>query len=88
MKILIIEPNPLLVEGYIAVLGNEKHTFLKMANSQEFFALFTTVKDLDLALITDHSMGVFDEKVEIGLDCTAFIKKDIPYCKIILLTDK
>lgn len=87
MKILIIESNALLIEGYIAVLGNEKHTFLKVANGQDFFALFTKAKDLDLALITDHSMDVFERKLKTGLDCALFIKKNIPYCKIILLTE-
>jgi len=87
MKILIIERNPIVVEGYMAILGSEQHTFLKTTNCEDFATLFTTLHDLDLAIITYEILGFADEKLETGLDCAVWVKKNIPYCKVILLTE-
>jgi|GEM_PF-3515590 len=87
MKILIIERNPMIIEGYMAILGPEEHTFLKTANCEDFATLFTTLHDLDLALITYETPSFSDKKLETRLDCATWIKRNIPYCKVILLTE-
>lgn len=87
MKILIMERNPMVVEGYMAILGSEQHTFLTTTTCEDFAALFATLYDLDLAIITCEFLGVSDKKLETGLDCAVWIKRNIPYCKVILLTE-
>lgn len=87
MKILIIERNPMVMEGYRALLGPKKHTFLTTTNCEDFASLFAPLPDLDLAIITYEILGFADKKLESGLDCALIIKENIPYCKVILLTE-
>jgi len=79
--------NPMAVEGYRAILGSEQHTFLTTTTCEDFAALFAPLHDLDLAIITHEVLEFADKKLETGLDCAVLIKKNIPYCKVILLTE-
>ncbi|EHQ41675.1 hypothetical protein Myrod_0839 [Myroides odoratus DSM 2801] len=87
MKILIVESNLMVVEGYISILGKKKHTFLNTTNCEDFFTLFETILDLDLAIITYDLVGVSENKLVSVSDCVLVIKRNIPYCKIILLSE-
>lgn len=86
MRILLADDHLMTLEGYISILNNEAHTYLKAQSCKELYKQILQLDYLDLAII-DHDMpGYEKENLHSGLDCSLLIKEKFPFCKIILIT--
>lgn len=91
MNFVIIDDHPFILEGYGNVIKQNYHqsSIKKLASCKEVYDYFendTEAKRTDIVLI-DFNIPSYDEKnIKNGIDASNFIRKIIPYCKVILLT--
>lgn len=91
MNFVIIDDHPFILEGYGNVISQHypKSNIKKLSTCKETFEFFSEdqeSKRTDIAIV-DYNIPGFDaENLNNGIDITNFIKKLIPYCKVILLT--
>jgi DNA-binding NarL/FixJ family response regulator len=95
MNILIVDDHPITVDGYENVLKHKdfshlKFKFSKAYSCKEAFDTITqkikTQKSFDLALIDQGLPSYNEHGLLSGSDLAIFIKKNMPECKIIMIT--
>lgn len=91
MNFVIIDDHPFILEGYGNVIKQNypQSSIKKLASCKEVYDYFENdaeAKRTDIVLI-DFNIPSYDEKnIKNGIDASNFIRKIIPYCKVILLT--
>src|SRR5690606_38893145 len=85
MNILLVDDHIMTLEGYSASLNKEDCIF-KAQNCKQVYEYVSKRNVFDVAVI-DYGLPPFPEQnLENGGDCVLFIKKNIPDCRIILIT--
>lgn len=91
MNFVIIDDHPFILEGYGSVITRHypESKLKKLSTCKETFEYFMSnpeAKLTDIAIVDYNIPGYESEKLNNGIDIARFIKKIIPYCKVILLT--
>ncbi len=95
VRILLIDDHPLIIEGYILALANDKENFSK-ADFSKAFDCESAKKCIDIAIskqevfdiaIVDYSIPSFVESnIHDGGDIILYLNKVMPSCKTFMLT--
>lgn len=91
MNFVIIDDHPFILEGYGNVLSQNfsKSKLVKIVNCKEAYEYFSSNPEAKLSdvLLIDYNIPPYPEKnLTNGIDVANFVKKIIPYCRIIMLT--
>ena len=95
MKILVVDDHPMTVDGYINALNssninNLTFSFEKAYNCEETHKIITNPKNIENPfdlVILDYNLPSFDKlKVNTGGDLANCVRKNMPNCKIIMIT--
>lgn len=91
MNFVIIDDHPFILEGYGSVIKQNypQSQIEKLANCEEvyhYFANNPNAKKTDIVLVDFNIPSYESQQLKNGIDVSNFIRKIIPYCKVILLT--
>jgi DNA-binding NarL/FixJ family response regulator len=92
INILIVDDHPYIIQGYKNVINlypkkNIHFTFVDASDCKTgYYAIKNALFDYDIALL-DISMPIYEEKeIYSGEDLAKVLMKEMPNCKIVLLT--
>lgn len=91
MNFVIIDDHPFILEGYGSVIKQNypQSQIEKLANCEDvyhYFANNPNAKKTDIVLVDFNIPSYESQQLKNGIDVSNFIRKIIPYCKVILLT--
>lgn len=91
MNFIIIDDHPFILEGYANVIEQyfTKSSITKLANGKEAYDFINDnpISRLsDIAIIDYNIPSYLEQNLNNGIDVCNLIKKEIPYCKTIMLT--
>lgn len=95
MNILVVDDHPMTVEGYINALSKDdfllfQPIFKRANNCEEAYNCIlkenSEKNPFDLVLIDQGLPGYESKAIKSGSDIALFIKKNMPNCKVIMIT--